>query len=131
VTAGNLPAKTTHGLEPRKQQHLVKLMLHFQGLGTRKNLVADHLALGVHGDIQKQAMRKREFGIVLLRGPISGRIGKRNELGGLHDIQWNVIGNSLDRDARRDQLQHHGKNKNGGNDAAGGGQRNGTKDVVQ
>src|ERR1700741_4924395 len=79
VTAGNLAAKTTHGLEARKQQHLVKLMLHFHGLGARKNLVADHLALGVHGDVEKQAMWKSQFGIVLLRGPVSGRIGKRDE----------------------------------------------------
>src|SRR5438094_6834157 len=117
VTAGNFPAKTAHGLESREQQHLVKLMLHFPGVRSRKNLVANHLALRVHGDIEHQTVRKGELTIVILRGPIAWRVRESDKFGGLHQIQRNVVRNGLNGDARRHQLEHEDEYKNGGHKA--------------
>jgi len=59
-------------MEAGKEQHLVKLVLHLVGLGTGKNLVANHLSVGIHGNVEKQTMRKRELGIVIFWSPVSG-----------------------------------------------------------
>ncbi len=96
VAARNLPAKTAHGLESREQQHLVKLMLHFPGVRSRKNLVANHLALRVHGDIEHQTVRQGELTIVILRGPIAW-MNSAPHRANILDPQVDSIGIAIER----------------------------------
>src|SRR5882724_13275529 len=106
-------------------------MLHFPGVRSRKNLVANHLALRVHSDIEHQTVRKGELTIVILRSPIAWRVRESDEFGGLHQIQRNVVRNGLNGDARRHQLEHEDEYKNGGHEATGCGKRKRTKNVVE
>jgi len=59
VAARNFAAETGHRMEAREQQHLVKFVLHFAGIGASENLIADHFAVRTNGDIEHQAVWKR------------------------------------------------------------------------
>src|SRR5438876_9623247 len=106
-------------------------MLHFLGVRSRKNLVANHLPLRVHGNIEHKTVRKGELTIVIFRGPIAWRVRESDEFGGLHQIQRNVVRNGLNGDPRRHQLEHEDEYKNGGHEATGCGKRKRTKNVVE
>jgi len=131
VAAGNLPAKTAHGLKSREQQHLVNLVLHFKSARPGKNLITNHLALSVHGNIEHQAVRKGELGLVILGRPIAGGVRKSDEFCGLHQIQWNVVRNGLNGDTRRHQLEHEDEYENGRHKAPGCGKRKRTENIVE
>jgi hypothetical protein len=72
VAAGSGPAKAGHRVEAREEQHLIELVLHFAGSWTGENLVVQHLTAGIDGDIDHQAVRQSEFGIVIFRSPVAG-----------------------------------------------------------
>ena len=57
VAAGSWPAEAHHWTEARKEQHLIELVPQIEALWSGQNLIGDHLAVLVDGDIQKQAVR--------------------------------------------------------------------------
>src|SRR5258706_4864682 len=69
VAAGGGAAETHHGTEAREQEHLIELMAEVDALGAGDNLVGDHLAVLIHGDIDEQTVRERKLHIVLLGCP--------------------------------------------------------------
>src|SRR5205823_6729863 len=131
VAAGNFAAETGHRVETREEQHLIQFVLHFGRIGTGKDLVANHFAVCAYGNIEHEAVRKCELGIVIFRSPISGRVGKSEQLGRLHDVERDIVGNGLNGDARRHQLKNEDENQHGGNETASGGQCDGTKNIVE
>ncbi len=78
VAAGGGPAEAEHRTEAGEEQHLIELVPKIRASGTRQNLIADHLAVGIDGYIEKQAMRQREFRVVLFPG--LREVGEREEL---------------------------------------------------
>ena len=71
MATGSRPAKAGHRVEPREEQHLIELVLHFAGFGSGKNLIIQHLTAGIDGDIDHQAVRQSEFGIVIFRSSVA------------------------------------------------------------
>ena len=69
MAAGGGPAEAQHRTEAREEQHLIELMTQIHASWTGENLVANHLAVLVHGDIEEQTVGKRELRVVLLRSP--------------------------------------------------------------
>src|SRR5580700_8338797 len=59
VAAGGGPAKAHHGAEAGEEKHLVQLMAQIGAGGSGKNLIVSHLAVGIDGDVDEKAMRKR------------------------------------------------------------------------
>jgi len=66
------------------------------------NLVADHLAVLVHGDIDEQAVGKSKLNVVLLGRPGRWILGKADEFRGAEDIQRYIIGNGAHGDPGSD-----------------------------
>ena len=69
VAAGSGASKAEHGAEAGEEQHLIKLVAQIDAVRAGEDLIVDHLALGVHGYVEEQAMRKRKLGVVLFGGP--------------------------------------------------------------
>src|SRR5882762_11441184 len=89
------------------------------------NLVANHLAVLIYGDINEQAMRKSKFDVMLLRRPRRRIVGEADQFGGPKNIQRHIIGNGAHGDPGSDKLQDQNKNENGGEESAGS--RNGER----
>src|SRR6266403_238106 len=131
VAAGDGAAEALHGTEAREQEHLIELMAQIHAVRAGNDLVADHLAVLVYGDINEQAVGKSKLNIVLLRRPGRWILGKADEFRGAQDIQRHVIGNGAHGDPGSDKLQDQNENENGGEKSAGS--RNGErpKNIVE
>ena len=119
MATGGRPAKAQHRTEARKQEYLVQLMTKINAVGPGENPVADHLAIGVNGDIYEQAVRQGELEVVFFRGPGLRIFRKSDELGRTQNIQRHIVGIGLHNDARHDQLQNDREDKNGGEKSSG------------
>ena len=119
MAAGSGAAEAEHRAEAREQQHLVELMTEIGAARAGQNLVGGHLAVGIDGDVEQQTMRQREFGLVLFLRPGSRKIGKRDEFGGLQDVERHIVLHGANGDAGHHELQHHDENQDGGDEAAG------------
>src|SRR6266851_1270976 len=131
VAAGSGTAEAQHGAEAGEEQHLVKLAPEFQAVWAGENLIIGHVALGVDGDVQQQAVRQRKFEVVLLRGPSLRIVRKRNQLCGAHQIESHVILDGADGSARHDHLEHQHENEDGGEESASGWNGQRSEDVVE
>src|SRR5262249_61333669 len=131
VAAGNLAPEALHRSKAGEEQHFVELMLHVLGTRTGNNLIVDHAAVLVDRDVHQQTVRKSQLGIVLFRGPAARRIGKRDELGRLQDIQRSIVGVGLYGEAGSHHLQHHHEDQHGGNKTAGGWDGERTEYIVE
>src|SRR4051812_35452581 len=118
VAAGGGPAEAEHGTEAGEEQHLIELVPKIRASGTRQNLIANHLAVGIDGYIEKQAMREREFRVVLFPG--LREVGERDEFSGLQDVDGHIVLNGANGDARHHQLQHDGEYQDGGYESTSG-----------
>ena len=106
-------------------------MPHVLAVRPGQNLIIQHLAVLIHRDVQKQSVRKRELGFMLLRRPVAGIVGKRNQLGRLHQIQRNVVRNGLHGNSGNHHVQHKNENQNRGEKAAGSRRHHRTENVVE
>src|SRR6266567_8855828 len=131
VAAGPRTAKTQHGTEAREKQHLVKLAPEFQAVRAGENLIVGHVALGIDGDVQQEAVRQGKFEVVLLRRPGLRIIRKRNQLGGAHEIEGDIVLHGAHSDARHDHLEHQNENENGGEKSAGGRKSQGAENIIE
>src|SRR6266403_2951263 len=131
VAAGDGAAEALHGAEAREKEHLIELMAQVHAVRAGNNLVADHLTVLIHGNIDEQAVRKGKLDVMLLRRPGRWVLGKADQFRGAEDIQRHVIRNGAHRDSGSDQLQDQNKNENGGEKSAGS--RNGerAKNIVE
>src|ERR1700675_481766 len=96
---------------------------------TRKNLVADHLAMLIDGDIDEQAVRERKLNVVLLGRPGGRVIEKGDQPREAEDIERHVVGDGAHGDSGNNELQDDGKNENGGEKSAGGRKRQRTENI--
>src|SRR6266403_3247880 len=97
VAAGDGAAEALHGAEAREKEHLIELMAQVHAVRAGNNLVADHLTVLIHGDINEQAVRKGKLDVMLLRRPGRWVLGKADQLRG-EDIQRHVIRNGAHGD---------------------------------
>src|SRR6266849_9578788 len=131
VAAGSGTAEAQHGAEARKEQHLVKLAPEFQAVGAGDNLIIGHVALGIDGDVQQEAVRQGKFEVVLFRRPGLRIVRKRNQLGGAHEIESHIVLHGAHGDARADHLVHQHENENGGEESASGRDGQRAENVVE
>ena len=131
VATGDGAAETLHGAEAGEQEHLIELMAQVDAVWAGNNLVADHLAVLVHGNINEQAVRKRELHVVLLGRPGRWIIGKGDQFRGTENIQRHVIGNGAHGDPWSDELQDQNKNEDGREKSAGSGNRKRAENIVE
>src|SRR5260370_9703668 len=131
MAAGSGTAEAQHGAEAREEQHLVKLAAEFQAVWAGNNLIIGHVALGIDGDVEQEAVGQGKFEVVLLRGPGLRIVRKRNQLGGAHEIERHVVLHGAHSDARPDHLKHQHEDENGGEESAGGWNGQRTENVVE
>src|SRR5258708_36224146 len=105
----------------------MELMAQVDTVRAGNSLVADHLVVLIHGDIDEQAVRKGKLDVMLLRRPGRWVLGKADQFRGAEDIQRHVIGNGAHGDSGSDKLQDQNKNENGGEKSAGSGEGARTK----
>src|SRR5882672_10974578 len=98
MAAGSGTAEAQHGAEAGEEQHLVELAPEFQTVRAGENLIVGHVALGIDGDVQQEAVRQGKFDVVL---------------DGAHGS------------ARHDHLEHQHENEDSGEESAGS--RNGQR----
>src|SRR5713226_6311260 len=106
VAAAGGPAETHHGTEAGKDEHLVELVTKIGAARARENLIVNHLALGVDGDVNEKTMRQRKFDFVLFGRPRLRIVGQRDELRGPQEIELNVVGDGANGDSGHGQLQN-------------------------
>src|SRR6266403_4950855 len=131
VAAGDGAAEALHRTESREKEHLIELMAQVHAVRAGNNLVADHLAVLIHGHINEQAVGKSKLNVVLLGRPGRWVLGKADQFRGTKDVERHIIGNGAHGDSRSDKLQDQNKNENGGEKSAGS--RNGErpKNIVE
>src|SRR5258708_3229244 len=125
VAAGSGTAEAQHGAEAGEEQHLVELALEFQAVWAGENLIVGHVALGIDGDVQQEAVRQGKFELVLFRRPGLRIVRKRNQLGRAHQIESHVVLDGAHGSARHDHLEHQHENEDSGEESAGS--RNGQR----
>src|SRR5271163_732133 len=81
VAAGGGMAEAEHRCEAREEQHLVKLVAELGAAGSGENLVIDHLAVRVHGDVEKKSVRQGKLDIMLFERYRLRILRGRNQLG--------------------------------------------------
>src|SRR6266481_132910 len=106
-------------------------MAKFRVRRTGENLVTGHLAVRIHGHIDQQAMRQREFEVLLLGRPGLRIVRKGNQFGGAHEIEINVVLDGAHDSTRHYYLEHQHKNQDGGEKSAGGRHGQRTENVVE
>ncbi len=131
MAAGSGAAETQHRTEAREKQHLVELVAKLRARWAGENLIIGHLAVGVHGDINEQAVRQRKFEVLPFRRPGLRIVRKRNELGGAHEIESDVILDGANGGAGHDHLEDEDKHKYGGEESAGGRNAQRAENVVE
>src|SRR5437016_6905123 len=131
MSAGSRTAKTHHGAEAREEQNLVKLAAKFHARRAGENLVTRHLAVRIDGDVNQQAVRQRKFTVLLLRRPGFRVVRERNQFGGAHQIESDVVLHGAHGRTGQNHLKHEHEDENGGKKAARSRQRERAENVVQ
>src|SRR5262245_60492279 len=73
-------AEAHHWAKAREEQHLIELVAQVETLRPGQDLVSDHLAVLIDGDVQEQAVWQRQLEVMLLRRPGLRVVRKGDEL---------------------------------------------------
>src|SRR5271163_2511338 len=111
VAAGGGMAEAEHRSEAREKQHLVKLVAERRAARAGENLVVDHLAVRIHGDVQQKTVRQGKLDIMLLERHRLRILRERDQLGRAHEIRGNIVLHRLHDHAGSDHVKYQSENQ--------------------